>query len=139
MKMRDILSDHPQVVGPEAMICEAARKMRDYDIGMLPVCDGENLIGAVTDRDLTIRGIAEGSDPLKTRVKEVMSMGICCCYEDQDIEEVAHEMEKRQIRRIVVLDRNKKLVGVASLADFALRSNDDSLTEELLECVSQPA
>jgi CBS domain-containing protein len=139
MKVRDILTRDPQIIGPDARISEAGRLMKQYDIGMLPVCNGERLVGAITDRDLAIRAVAEDCDPLKTYVKDVMTPGICYCYEDQDLEEVAGLMEERQIRRIAVLNRQKRLVGIASLADFAIRSQDELLTEELLEGVSQPA
>lgn len=139
MKLTDILTKDPQVISPEAMICEAALKMAKCDIGMLPVCDGDRLVGAITDRDLVIRAVAKGYDPLKTKIREVMTPGICWCFEDQELEEVAQLMEEKQIRRIAVLNRNKRLVGIASLGDFALRSKDEHLTEKLLECVSQPA
>lgn len=139
MKVKDILTENPEVISPEAMICEAARTMQRCDIGMLPVCDGERLVGAITDRDLAIRAVAEGADPLKTKVKEVMTPKICYCFEDQDLEEVAKLMEERQIRRLAVLNRAKRLIGIVSLGDFAVRSKDDRLTEEVLECVSQPA
>ena|SRR5438128_8700961 len=139
MKLKDILTREPQVIAPEAMVSEAARKMKQWNVGMLPVCDGERLVGAITDRDLAIRAVAEGRDPLKTKVKDVMTDGICYCFEDQTLEEVAQLMEEKQIRRIAVLNRDKRLVGIASLGDFALRSKDEQLTEELLESVSQPA
>lgn len=139
MKLKDILTKDPQVISPDAMICEAAQIMKQSDIGMLPVCDGQHLVGAITDRDLVVRAIAEGCDPLKTKVKDVMTPGISYCFEDQDLEEVAHLMEEKQIRRIAVLNRDKRLVGIASLGDFAVRSKDEHLTEELLERVSQPA
>jgi CBS domain-containing protein len=139
MKLKDILTKDPQIISPEAMICEAGKLMKECDIGMLPVCDGERLVGAITDRDLAVRAVADGHDPLKTKVKEVMTPGICWCFEDQGLEEVVRLMEQKQIRRIAVLNRNKRLVGIASLGDFALRSKDEHLTEELLESVSQPA
>lgn len=138
MKLKDILTKNPQVISPEAMICEAGKLMKQCDIGMLPVCDGERLVGAVTDRDLAVRAVANGHDPLKTKVKDVMTPGICWCFEDQSLEEVARLMEEKQIRRIPVLNREKRLIGIASLGDFALRSKDEQLTEEILECVSQP-
>jgi CBS domain-containing protein len=139
MKLRDILTKDPEVISPDAMICEAARKMKAHDIGMLPVCDGERLVGAITDRDLTIRAVAEGSDPLNTKVRDVMTPHICYCFDDQDLEEAANQMEEKQIRRLAVLNRDKRLVGIVSLGDFAVRSKDEHLTEEVLECVSQPA
>ncbi|MCI0541497.1 MAG: CBS domain-containing protein [Verrucomicrobiales bacterium] len=139
MKLKDILTKDPQVISPDALICEAGKMMKQYDIGMLPVCDGERLVGAITDRDLAIRAVADGDDPLRTKVKDVMTPGICWCFEDQSLEEVAELMEEKQIRRIAVLNGNKRLVGIASLGDFAVRSKDQQLTEELLERVSEPA
>src|SRR5438477_12120358 len=112
MKLKDILTKEPQVISPEAMICEAGRLMKECDIGMLPVCDGERLVGAITDRDLAVRAVAVGHDPLKTKVKDVMTPGICWCFEEQSLEEVAKLMEEKQIRRIAVVNRNKRLVGV---------------------------
>jgi CBS domain-containing protein len=138
MKLKDIITKDPQVISPGATICEAGRIMKECDVGMLPVCDGERLVGAITDRDLAIRAIAEGHDPLKTKVRDVMTPGICWCFEDQSLEEVAALMEEKKIRRIAVVDRNKRLVGIASLGDFAVRSQNERLTEEILECVSEP-
>lgn len=138
MKLSEIETKNPQVIGPDDMICQAANKMREIDVGMLPVCDGERLIGAITDRDLTIRAVAEGRDPLATKVREVMTHDICYCYEDDDVEEAAHLMEQKQIRRLPILNRDKKLVGIISLGDLALRYDDEELAEEVLESVSQP-
>ena len=140
MKLKDILTKDPEVINPDAMICEAARKMKDCDIGMLPVCDGDRLVGAITDRDLAVRAIAEGRDPLSTKVRDVMTPGICYGFEDEDLEDVARRMEEKQIRRLAVLNRDKRLVGVVSLGDLAVRSKGEQhLAEEVLECVSQPA
>jgi CBS domain-containing protein len=139
MKVREIQTKDPEVIRPEAMICEAAQKMAEHDIGMLPVCDGERLVGAITDRDLVIRGMAKGYDPLKTKVKDVMSPGICYCFEDDNLEEVARSMEEKQIRRMPILNSGKRLVGIVSLGDLAVRSKNRDLTEEVLEHVSQPA
>ena len=139
MKIKEIQTREPEVISPEAMICEAAQKMSEHDIGMLPVCDGERLVGAITDRDLVIRGLAKGYDPLNTKVKDVMTERISCCFEDDSIEDVARAMEEKQIRRMPILNRNKRLVGIVSLGDLAVRSRNRELTEEVLEHVSQPA
>jgi CBS domain-containing protein len=139
MKVKEIQTRDPEVISPEAMICEAAQRMAEQDIGMLPVCDGERLVGAVTDRDLVIRGLAKGYDPLSTKVKDVMTPRICYCFEDNSLEEVARIMEERQIRRMPILNSNKRLVGIVSLGDLAVRSQNRDLTEEVLEHVSQPA
>jgi CBS domain-containing protein len=139
MKTDQILTKSPEVISPDARICEAARMMRDHDFGMLPVCDGERLVGSITDRDLAIRAVAEGCDALSTRVRDIMTPEVFYCFEDSDVEEAARMMEEKKIRRLPVLDRNKKLVGIVSLGDLAVRSKNASLTEEVLECVSEPA
>ncbi|MEW6157645.1 MAG: CBS domain-containing protein [Verrucomicrobiota bacterium] len=139
MKVRDIVTNDPEVIHPEATICEAARKMKEHDIGMLPVCDGERLVGSLTDRDLTIRAIAEGADPFRTRVSEVMTKKVHWCYEDEDLESAAHTMEEAQIRRLPVMNRQKRLVGIISIGDLAVRSRDEKLLEEVMEEVCQPA
>jgi CBS domain-containing protein len=120
------------------LICEAAIVMKQCDIGMLPVCDGEQLVGTITDRDLAIRATADGCNPLRTSVKNVMTPNVFWCYDDQNIEEAAQLMEEKQVRRLPVVDRDKRLVGIISLGDFALRSQDDRLAEEVLEGVSEP-
>ena len=106
---------------------------------MLPVCHQDRLVGVITDRDLVIRALAKGYDPLNTLVKDVMTPGICYCFEDDNLEDVARTMEERQIRRMPILNSDKRLVGIVSLGDFAVRSKERDLTEEVLECVSQPA
>jgi CBS domain-containing protein len=137
MKVKEIITRNPEIISPDATLCEASRTMRDGDIGMLPVCDGDRLVGVLTDRDIAIRGVADGCDPLSTKVREIMTPGICWCFEDADLEEAAHLMEDKKIRRLAVLKENKRLVGIVSLGDFATRSNDDRLTEEVLEYVCQ--
>ena len=139
MKLRAILTRDPHVIRPDAMICEAAKVMKDYDVGMLPVCDGERLVGSLTDRDLAIRAVAEGADSLSTKVKEVMTSNVCWCFEDQDLEDAAKIMEEKQIRRLPIVNRGKRLVGIISLGDLALRADNEHLTEEVLECVSEPS
>jgi CBS domain-containing protein len=139
MKIRDILTKDPHVVRPDAMISEAAKMMKQYDIGMLPVCDGQRLVGSVTDRDLAIRAIADGRNPLSTKVSDIMTPKVSWCYDDQELEDAAQVMEQKQIRRLPIVNREKQLVGIVSLGDFALRSQNNRLAEEVLECVSQPA
>jgi len=137
MKIREILTQDPEVIHPESTICEAARKMRQLDIGMLPVCDGQRLVGSLTDRDLTIRAIAEGSDPLSTKVREVMTPEVFYCFDDDDMQSAAQIMEEKQIRRLPVLNRNKRLIGIISVGDLAIRTRDEHLVEEVLEHVCE--
>ena len=139
MKVQDILTKDPEVIHPDATICEAARKMRERDIGMLPVCDGDRLIGSITDRDLTVRAVAQGYDPISTRVRDVMTSGISFCFENDSLEDAAHVMEAKQIRRLPVLNAGKRLVGIISTGDLAVRSHDERLLEEVMERVCEPA
>ena len=139
MKIQDILTKDPEVIHPDATICEAAGKMKQHDIGMLPVCDGDRLVGSVTDRDLVVRGVADGADPFNTKVSEVMTNKVCYCFEDSDLDEAAQIMEDEQIRRLPVLNRQKRLVGIISIGDIALRSHDERLVEEVLERICEPA
>src|SRR5262245_13699762 len=140
MKIKDIETLHPEFVSPDAGLVEAARKMKRLDVGALPVCEGEHLVGLLTDRDITVRATAEGRDPLQTRVREVMSSEPICCYEDQDIVECVDLMEQKQIRRLPVIDRSQRLVGIVSLGDLATRSYNERLAGEVLNRVSaQPA
>lgn len=137
MKLREIVTKDPEVIGPDDMICEAGRKMKQADIGMLPVCDNGRLVGCLTDRDLAIRAVAQGSDPLSTRVREVMTPEIYYAFEDDEIEKAAKLMEEKQVRRLPVLNKTKKLVGIVSLGDFATRTHDSELVEEVLEEVCE--
>jgi len=137
MLIRDVLTKDPEVIRPDASIREAAKKMKQLDIGMLPVCDGERLIGAVTDRDLAIRAVAEGRDANRTFIHEVMSRDPVYCFEEDNLEQAAIIMEEKQVRRLPVLNRQKRLVGIVSLGDLALRADDEILVEEVLECVSE--
>jgi CBS domain-containing protein len=139
MKISEIMTRDVAVIAPGATLREACEKMRDRDIGFLPVCDGERLKGAVTDRDIATRGVAEGHDPLTSRVEEVMSPKIVYLFEDQEVLEAARLMEAKQLRRLAILDRGKRLVGVVSLGDVSTHSKDTHLAAEILERVSEPA
>jgi CBS domain-containing protein len=107
--------------------------MRDSDIGFIPVTDGDRILGAVTDRDIATRAIAQGRDPDSTPVREVMSREIVYIFEDQDELEAARLMQVKQIRRLVVLNRDKRLVGILSLSDLSSHARDHALAGEVLE------
>ena len=121
MKLSEIMTPDVQVVSPDASLVEAAEKMRSLDVGVLPVTEGKRLVGILTDRDITVRAVAEGRDPKGTRVRDCMSSGAVFCFEDQDSEDAVILMEESQIRRVPVLSRDRQLVGVISLADIATR------------------
>lgn len=138
MKISEIMSTEASCVGPDASLTKAAGMMRDLDVGGLPVCDNDRLAGMITDRDIAIRAVAEARDPAGTPVREVMSPEIVYAFADQDVEEVARLMEAKQIRRLPVLSREKRLVGIVSLGDMAIEAGAQ-LSGEALKEISQPA
>jgi CBS domain-containing protein len=122
---------------PNASVEDAAKAMADCEVGALPVSEGDRLIGMVTDRDIAVRCVAVGLDPGTTTVREVMSDTINYCYANDDVESVAANMAELQVRRLPVLDRGERLVGVVSLGDIA-RAADADVTGRALREVSQP-
>jgi len=112
--------------------------MKDLDVGPLPVCEGDRLVGMVTDRDITVRAVAEGCDSRTTTVRDVMTSDVVYCFENQDVEEAARLMKEHQVRRLIVLSRDKRLVGIVSLGDLAVETGDEHLTGRTLEEVSLP-
>jgi CBS domain-containing protein len=120
MKMiKDIMSRDVEVVGPSATLTEVARKMKNQEIGVLPVCDGRKLQGMITDRDIVTRAVADNKDLNRTEANEVMTRDVQYCFEDQSVEDAAEIMQKKQIRRLVILDRSKNLSGILSLDELA--------------------
>lgn len=139
MQLKDVMTSNVEVVHPNAMLQDAAKKMRDLDIGSLPVCDGQRLVGTLTDRDITIRAIADGRDPKATPVRETMTPQIVYCFEDQPVEEAAKLMKERQIRRLPVISRDKRLVGIVSLGDLAVDTDNARMAGQTLTEISEPA
>lgn len=137
-KLKDVMSPNVEVIKPEATLLEAAEKMKEIDCGSLPVCEGHRLLGMITDRDIVLRALAAGADVDALHVRDVMTSPIVFCYDDQEVSEAAHIMESNQIRRLVVLDRIKRLVGIVSLGDIAVRSGSTQLSGQVLEKISQP-
>jgi CBS domain-containing protein len=136
MRVREVMHPKAQVINFTHTVEEAARLMESEGCGAIPVERDEKMVGMLTDRDITIRVVAHGKDPRKTKVSDVMSTGINYCYEDEDISEVSKKMTTRQHRRLPVVDRSKKLVGMLSLGDIANKVGDASLTHEILSKVS---
>ena len=137
MKIQDVMTADVSFVGPDTPILEIARKMRDGDIGSTPVIENDRLAGIVTDRDIVVRVIAEGGDVRTKTARDAMSPGILYCYADDSIEAVLENMGGQQIRRLPVVDRDKRLVGVVSLGDLALSGKRKAAGEALQE-ISQP-
>jgi CBS domain-containing protein len=139
MRISEIMSHDVEVVHPEDTLQDAARKMRDRDVGLLPVCDGKKLIGMLSDRDITIRAGAEGSHPTDQIGRDIGTYPVIYCYEDEDIEVAAHTMKKNQIRRLAVLRRgDKQLIGMVALGDLAVKNKDDQVSGDVLQKVSEP-
>jgi CBS domain-containing protein len=126
------------VSNPNDTIGKAALRMKSLDIGLLPVCDGSRLIGVLTDRDIVLRGVAEGRDPATTTVKEIMTAKVVYCFTTDSVRGAADLMEERQVRRLPVLDKDRQLVGIVSLGDIAVRTHKGKLAGEVLERVSEP-
>ena len=135
MKVSKAMSRDVRIAAPNQTICDAARIMAELDSGALPVGDDDRLVGMITDRDIAIRAVAEHKSP-DTKVREVMSQEVLYCFDDQDIEEVARNMGELQVRRMPVVNRSKRLVGIVSLADIAREV--EAPAEEALNQISKP-
>ena len=136
--VHDIMTSGPRCVAPDTTLTEAAKLMDELDVGSLPICDNDRLTGILTDRDIALRAVARGSDPQKTKVKDAMTKGIAYIFEDQDVEEAARLFESKKIRRLPVLNREKRLVGIVSLGDLAVNAGA-GLGGEALKEVSEPS
>ncbi len=130
MLVKEAMSRGVKTVGPDQALQEAAKIMLDIDAGSLPVGENDKLVGMITDRDITVRGVAAGMTPT-ARVREVMSQEVRYCFEDEDTAHVARNMAELQIRRLPVLDRNKRLVGILALADLATSAKTGQATAAL--------
>jgi CBS domain-containing protein/sporulation protein YlmC with PRC-barrel domain len=139
IQVKDIMTRNVEVVHPEGSLREAAQKMAALDVGMLPVCSGDQLVGMLTDRDITVRATAEGRDPKTTRVHEVMTPEVVYVSEDDDVSEAARIMTEQQIRRLVVLNQSRQLAGIISLGDLAVHTGDTQQAGQTLEGVSEPS
>jgi len=138
MLVREIMTTAYETIPAGDSVYHAALIMRDEDVGMLPVVNEDGrLLGAVTDRDIVVRGLAEGRE-LDALVEEVMTPGVICCDAGDDLPAVARMMEQNQVRRVVVVDGDNNVVGVISLGDMAARTRDRGLGGEVLERISRP-
>jgi len=137
MRISEIMTPDPELIDPTSSIRDAAQRMKNEDIGALPVGENDRLIGMVTDRDIAVRGVADGRDPTSTTVRDVMSEKIYYCFEDDDVEDAAKCMADNQVRRLPILNRDKRLTGIVSLADIAQTGAECEKTA--LEGVSEPS
>jgi CBS domain-containing protein len=137
-KIREVMTRGVEVINPNDTLRDAAEKMRSLNVGPLPVCDGQRVVGMITDRDIVVRAIAIGKDPNTTQVSDAMSPGIQYCFDDDDADNVLKRMTEKQIRRFIVVDRNKKLVGIISLGDLSGEVSERKVGEAL-EGISEPS
>ena len=119
MKVREIMTSNVECVAPDTTMMDLARKMKSLDVGFVPVCENDRLIGTATDRDIVLRCIADGRDVKSCTAREIMTKDVVWCYEDQDVKDVAKLMSDKEVRRILILNKDKRLVGVASIGDVS--------------------
>jgi CBS domain-containing protein len=136
MRVSEAMSRDVRIANPEQTICEAARIMSEIDVGALPVGENNRLVGMITDRDIAVRAVA-AEKPHTTKVREVMSREVLYCYEDQDLDELAINMGDEQVRRMPVVNRDKRLVGIVSVGDLAQTGNA-STTGRAVADISTP-
>jgi len=136
MLIREVMTRDVDLVSPDTTLSSVARRMRDRDIGALPVGDDDKLVGMVTDRDIVLNAVASDLDPAKTTARDVMSTRVLYCFDDQQAEEVLKNMGDVQVRRLPVVDRNKRLVGIVSLGDLA-KQEPNGETGKALKEISQ--
>jgi CBS domain-containing protein len=137
-QIKDLMSRDVKMVSPDMTIAEAAKKMRDGDFGLLPVGEGDILIGTISDRDIAIRAVAEGKG-VATQVRDVMSEGVASAFEDDSVEQAAMIMSEHQVRRLPVINREKRLVGIIALGDLAVQSSEARPTALALSEISRPS
>jgi CBS domain-containing protein len=127
--VRDAMTSNPQTVSSDSTVADAARLMRDEDVGSLPIVEGDRLVGTVTDRDITIRVVAEGRDPQSTRVQEVASRDLVTIDPQQDLDEALRLMARHQVRRLPVVEEDGRLIGVVAQADVAQQADEERVGE----------
>jgi CBS domain-containing protein len=135
MKVRDVMTETVERVPPDSSLCDVAMKMKEIDVGAIPIFEGDRLVGMVTDRDIVVRAVAAGKNPADTTAKEVMSEGVIYCFDDQDVGAAAEIMENEKVRRLIALNRDHRLVGIVSLGDLAAHP-DRTIAGRTLEAVA---
>ena len=119
MKIREIMTTNVECVSPGTGVQELAEKMKALDVGFVPICENDRLAGTVTDRDIVVRGLAGGQNINTIKAKDIMTKDVIWCFEDQDIKDVAKRMRDKDVRRMLILNQNKRLVGVVSIGDIS--------------------
>lgn len=136
-QVRDVMTPNPECVSERDSISDVARIMKEQDTGVVPVVDGKKIIGLITDRDIVIRGIAEGRDLSSVKVNELMTKSVRSVSEDTPVNDVLNLMGNSEIRRVPVVNGNNELVGIISLGDIATNSNQDDRVGKAVENISE--
>jgi len=136
-KIRDIMTANPETVSEKDTVRDAARIMKKRDTGVVPVVDGKKIIGVITDRDIVIRLIAEGKDASNAKVNEVMTKNVRSVKEDASVDEVLRLMKSAEVRRVPVVNRNDEIVGIVSIGDLAVETNQDNKVGKAIEDISE--
>jgi CBS domain-containing protein len=138
MKISEVMTSDVEIASPEDTLRTAAKMMADLDVGILPIGENDRLVGMVTDRDIAIRGVADGRDVQATKLRELMTKEVRYCFDDEDTGAVATKMAEWQVRRLPVLNREKRLVGIVSLGDLAI-GDESEAPHKALKGVSESA
>ena len=138
MKVGEVMTRGVEVASPDDTLQKAAGRMAELDTGVLPVGEGDRLVGMLTDRDITVRAVAQGKGP-DTKVREAMTPEVVAVFEDQDVEEATRLMQERQLRRLLVMGPDRHVVGIVALGDLAVETGDERRVGQVLEGISEPS
>lgn len=139
MKVAEVMSSPVEIIDSDSTVTQAAEIMKSFNIGVIPVEQDGEIVGVITDRDITVRVVAERLDPQKISVSKVMTPDVTCCSEDTEMDEAARLMEDKKIHRLLVLDSDNSPAGILSVGDIALKIHDDHILHEVLQCVCEQA
>jgi CBS domain-containing protein len=138
MKVREVMTTGVECISPNKTMQEAGERMKSLDVGFLAICDNDRLIGAVTDRDITVRGVAEGQS-VTTSIRDIMTKDVFYCYDDDDVQHAADYMKEKEVKRLLILNRDKRLVGVLSIGDLAKVEGIQEVVGHTLKDIAEAA
>lgn len=136
-QIKDVMAQNFKWMSPDSPISQIAEQMRDIDCGFIPLAENDKIVGMITDRDITVRAIAEGKNPVETKARDIMTAKTYYCYDDQDVEEVCNNMGEIQVRRLPVVNRDKRLVGIVSMGDLAQSASRPNIGQTQQQITSQ--
>ncbi len=134
--IRDLMTSNPTTIEPDKTVVDAAKLMDDEDAGLIPIVEGQKLVGTITDRDIAIRVVAEGKDPQSAKVRDVMTSRLVTVDPEQDLDEALRLMAEHQVRRLPVVEEDGKIVGIVAQADVAKHTSDEQ-TGDVVQQISQ--